>query len=132
MKARDAQEAGFSLASNGSSVRGLGFPLFGARVRPGMIRRTLLSEHDLPEPKPTRRRNRSRLATATIVLCLVFAGCSVDETDPTDVTEADGVTGSTDLVEPDDGGSVPTTLGGGGSSSTSPEGEGSSTTTSSG
>lgn len=97
-----------------------------------MIRRTLLSEHDLPEPKPTRRRNRSRLATATIVLCLVLAGCSVDETDPTDVTEADGVTGSTDLVEPDDSGSVPTTLGGGGSSSTSPEGEGSSTTTSSG
>jgi hypothetical protein len=51
---------------------------------------------------------KRRWAMALLVLA-IFAGCNVDETDPTPVTEADGVTGSTRLVDPREGGAVSST-----------------------
>jgi hypothetical protein len=95
---------------------------------------TLHAELDPAKPKRTRKRSRvrSRVGAAAMVLCLLLGGCSVDDTDPTDVTEDEGVTGSTGLVEPDDSGSAPTTLGGGSSSTSSEADAGSTSTTSSG
>jgi hypothetical protein len=64
---------------------------------------------------------KRRQATALLVLALL-AGCTVDETDPTPVTEADGITGSTRLVDPREGGAVSSTSTTAISSSTSPQG----------
>jgi hypothetical protein len=72
-----------------------------------------------------------RVSATALILGLLVSGCTTDDSDPTDATEDEGITGSTALVEPDNGGSAPTTLGGG-TTSTSSGGAGSSTSSTSG
>ncbi len=106
------------------------FPVVGSWERLDMTTSTLASELRLDVPRPIRKRHRLRyrVGATALALGLTLGGCDVDDTDPTDVTEDEGLTGSTGLVEPDNGGSAPTTLGGGSTSSTSPGGAGTSTT----
>jgi hypothetical protein len=64
----------------------------------------------------------SRPWAAALLIVALSAGCTGDETDPTPVTEVDGVTGSTQVVDPREGGAVSTNTTAGNSATTNPQG----------
>ena len=49
-----------------------------------------------------------RRVKVAVVVCVLLAACSVEDTDPTSGTLTDGVTTSTNVINPQEGGAVST------------------------